>query len=128
MPSGPEWFELMFREEVIEGRKARFRGPASIAIPLSWRVVTTFAVVSLATVLCFLALTPFTRSVTVEGSLSRSAGVAEIVAPRLGTVTDVRVVEGENVKKGSVLATLETDRYGQGVRRQHQWHRFEVVI
>ena len=114
MPSGPEWFELMFREEVIEGRKARFRVPASIAIPLSWRVVTTFAVVSLATVLCFLALTPFTRSVTVEGSLSRSAGVAEIVAPRLGTVTDVRVVEGENVKKGSVLATLETDRYGQG--------------
>ncbi|KTE05783.1 hypothetical protein ATE76_20355 [Sphingopyxis sp. H093] len=65
-------------------------------------------------VLCFLAITPFTRSVTVEGSLARSAGVAEIVAPRLGTVSDVRVVEGEHVKKGTVLATLETDRYGEG--------------
>lgn len=104
----------MFRDEVIEGRKAKFRGQASIAIPLSWRIVTTFAVVSLAAVLCFLALTPFTRSVTVEGSLARSAGVAEIVAPRPGTISDVQVTEGEHVKKGTVLATLETDRYGQG--------------
>lgn len=105
----------MFREEVIEGRKAKFRGRASIAIPLSWRIVTTFAVISLVAVLLFLAFTPFTRSVTVEGSLARSAGVAEIVVPRLGTVSDVRVVEGERVEKGAVLVTLETDRYGQGM-------------
>lgn len=104
----------MFRDEVIEGRKAKFRGRASIAIPLSWRIVTTFAVVSLASVLCFLAFTPFTRSVTVEGSLARSAGVADIVAPRLGTISDVSVVDGQRVTKGTVLATLETDRYGQG--------------
>jgi len=105
----------MFREEVIEGRKAKFRGGASIAIPLSWRIVTTFAVISLVAVLCFLALTPFTRSVTVEGTLARSAGVADIVAPRLGTISNVSVVEGQRVAKGAVLATLETDRYGQGI-------------
>jgi len=104
----------MFREEVIEGRKARFRGRASIAIPLSWRLVTTFAVTSLIAVLVFLAFTPFSRSVTVEGSLARLTGGANIVAPRLGTITDINVVDGQDVTRGSVLATLETDRYGQG--------------
>ena len=104
----------MFREEVIEGRKAKFRGRASIAIPLSWRIVTAFAVISLVSVFCFLALTPFSRSVTVQGTLARSAGVADIVVPRLGTISYVSVTDGQFVTRGTVLATLETDHYGQG--------------
>ena len=42
-----------------------------------------------------------------EASKSVSDGAENIVAPMPGTITNILVKEGENVKKGQVLAILE---------------------
>lgn len=104
----------MFREEVFEGRKQNIGGRASIAIPISWRIITGFGVISFGLLMCFLAFTPFARSVSVHGALARSAGIAEITAQLPGIVSDVSVTEGQQVAKGAALATIATDRFGEG--------------
>jgi membrane fusion protein len=61
-----------------------------------------------AVIVIFLCFAQYARKETVSGYLTPSAGTAKIFAPQQGTIKNVHVVEGEQVKAGQPLLTVET--------------------
>ena len=66
------------------------------------------AIVGLLVVFLFVA--QYARKETAVGYLTPTKGTAKIFVPRRGTVEEVHVDEGETVKEGQPLLTIETDQ------------------
>lgn len=102
--------QRLFREEVLQARQSRGRGGIVLAqsVPL-WLMTALAAACALAVVL-FLALADYTRRTRVSGQLVPSRGLATVLAPVDGVLSDVRVAEGEHVAAGDVLAVVAAPR------------------
>jgi len=58
----------------------------------------------------FLFVAQYARKETALGYLTPTKGTAKIFAPRRGTIREVHVEEGERVREGQQLLTVETDQ------------------
>lgn len=102
--------DTLFRKEVLEARQTRWLGGIVLGQPLSLWLLTGFAVFAAAIIVLFLVLGEYTRRTRVTGQLQPSQGVAMVVAPTPGTLTELRVEEGQRVLAGEVLAVLAMPR------------------
>ncbi|MBS3896350.1 HlyD family efflux transporter periplasmic adaptor subunit [Silanimonas sp.] len=102
--------DTLFRKEVLEARQTRWLGGIVLGQPLSLWLLTGFAVFAAAIIVLFLVLGEYTRRTRVSGQLQPSQGVAMVVAPAPGTLTELRVEEGQRVLAGEVLAVLAMPR------------------
>lgn len=121
----------LFRKEVLEARRASWLGSISLAQPLSLWVLTGFAACAALAIVLFLVLGSYTRRERVAGQLVPSRGLATVLAPATGVVSDVDVPEGARVDIGQRLATVRipsataasgntADALEQGVREKEQ--------
>lgn len=102
--------DSLFRQEVMQARQARWLGGIVLGQPVSLWLLTGFAVVAAAAVICFLVLGDYTRRTRVTGQLVPSFGLASVASPGAGILTEVRVEEGQRVLAGDVLAVVTTPR------------------
>lgn len=100
----------LFRQEVIDAKRGEWLGSIIVAAPLSRWLLTALALALTATILLFLFFGHYTRRETVLGQLVPSAGLLNIAAPSAGTVTSVRVRDGQAVKAGDVLLQLSGEQ------------------
>ena len=98
--------ELLFRKEVMEARQTPWLGGISLAQPLSLWLLTGVAIIATAGIVALLVFGEYTRRTRVTGTLVPSKGIASITAPTIGTVTEVRIVEGQRVLAGDVIAVV----------------------
>ncbi len=100
----------LFRHEVMDARRGEWLGSIIVAAPLSRWILTLLALVLAAAILLFLCFGHYTRRETVTGQLVPSAGLLNIAAPSIGTITRLHVNDGQMVKAGDALLELSSQQ------------------
>jgi len=109
---------MLFRIEAIDHHRGGICGDMTLPVAFPVTVTTAFLAGCLALALVFLGTGSFTRKEHVTGILVPRQGVARIVPPRAGTITEVQVQEGQLVQAGDTLLTVDADQadsHGQTV-------------
>jgi len=99
----------LFRPEVFAYRKDKLHGDVHMALPVSWQVIGGLVFLIVVVAIIFLTFASYSRIETVTGQLNPSSGVAQIIVRRPGTIEVVSVKEGQEVKKGQILASISVD-------------------
>jgi membrane fusion protein len=101
----------LFRAEAVAFQQhQRQWGEVASLQPMSTKVVAWFLVASAAALVLFLFVAQYARKETAVGYLTPTTGTAKIFAPQHGTIKEVRVHEGDVVRAGQPLLTIETDQ------------------
>ena len=109
----------LFREEVLARKTESLHGTINLAVPMSWQMISACLTVVLLVAAAFLFSASYSRSETASGSVLPNGGILQVIPPRSGQVQDLRVREGQLVRRGSTLATVraeQTDRLGAGTQ------------
>jgi len=72
--------------------------------------MTWFIAVTIALVINFLFLGQYSRKETVVGYLTPTSGTSKIFVPQQGTIKAIHVNEGQEVRQGQTLLTVDTDQ------------------
>jgi len=86
--------QALFRREAIESKRAGWLGSISLAQPIRFWVLTGFAAVAATAIALFLTFGTYTRRSTVVGQLVPSKGLATVLSPATGVVSQLDAVEG----------------------------------
>ena len=78
--------------------------------PLSTKITAWFIAATVAVLVTFLFLAQYARKETVIGYLTPTAGTAKIFAFQQGTIKEIYVKEGQQVKKGQPVLAVETSQ------------------
>ncbi len=101
----------LFRQEAVDfQRHNREWGQVADFQPLSIKVTTWFITAVTALIIGFLFLGQYARKETVMGYLTPTSGTSKIFAPQRGTIREVHVNEGQQVREGQPLLTIDTDQ------------------
>ena len=100
----------MFRPEAVRGQQQAWLGSIQLIRPVSFAVLTTLVLATVALLVLVLIEGRYTRKAHVAGFLVPDKGVLRLLPQQSGTVLESRVVEGQAVRQGDVLFVLSTDR------------------
>lgn len=100
----------LFRREVLEAHRTHWLGEISLAQPLRLWVLTAFAVLVAVTVALYLLAGSYTRRTTVVGQLVPVQGLATVLAPSAGVVSELHAGEGGGIVAGQTLAVVAVPR------------------
>jgi membrane fusion protein len=99
----------LFRPESLEARRLAWLGRPTIAHNVPATVMAVFSLAFVLATVLFLVFGEYTRRVRVSGVVLPVDGLTRLVAPQAGWVTELKVKEGENVRRGDILYTLSID-------------------
>lgn len=102
--------ESLFRREALEAKRGSWLGSISLAQPLPLWAMTAFAAGAALAIGLFLTLGSYTRRSTVVGQLVPTRGLATVLAPATGVVTELDSAEGKRVRAGQSLAVVSLPR------------------
>ena len=99
----------LFRAEALRAYELDWQGRRALdlGLPAAFTSITAAALVAAAVAL--ITLGGFSRRVDMEGTVLPSTGVVAISAPSPGRVETLAVQEGQSVKKGEPLYTVDLD-------------------
>ncbi len=100
----------LFRDEVLEGRRASWLGHISLAQPVRTWMLAGFALAGTAVVVGYFVLGEYTRRSRVVGQLVPNLGVSTVVAPTSGVVSRLYAEEGQEVAAGDRLVSIDVPR------------------
>lgn len=100
----------LFRQEALDAQATQWLGSIRLAQPIGHRVAAAIGLVVVASIVAFAFFGSYTRRATVPGLLEPIGGTLRLTTPAAGTVTDLRVVEGQRVAAGDVLFVLSGER------------------
>jgi membrane fusion protein len=99
----------LFRQEVVDFQEIeRQFGRALLLQPISLKVITWSLTIFMLLIISLLVIGQYSRKATVSGYLTPASGTAKIFALQRGTITQVHVVEGQQVKEQQPLLTIDT--------------------
>lgn len=110
----------LFRDEAVRLRTDRVFGRPGLAAPVSHRVLAALSAGVAILVAGVLFLGQYTRKDTVPGFVTTTSGNVRVYAPRAGTVTNVAVTDGGEVKRGQVLVSVSVGRATTGTTAEAQ--------
>jgi membrane fusion protein len=102
----------LFRPEALEYQRRRLYGNVTLHQPASFVALTSLAVAAALLLAVYAATGSISRKETVVGWVTPRAGMAQVYAPKGGTVMAVNVTEGQTVQAGAALASLTLDVSG----------------
>jgi membrane fusion protein len=105
----------LFRSEVLLERQTPLLGKVLLEPRASQAVLVRAAVALGIAVLAFLIFGSYARKARLSGVLVPVQGLARIVAPQAGVVTDIFVSEGAKVKKGAPLIALSSEMQNEAL-------------
>ncbi|NYE28525.1 membrane fusion protein [Rhodanobacter sp. K2T2] len=100
----------LFREEVIDARRSDWLGGVIVAAPLSRWLLTAISLALAAAIVLFLILGQYTRRESVTGQLVPSAGLLNVTSINAGTISQVRVHDGQQVHAGDPLLEISSEQ------------------
>ena len=101
----------LFRQEAVDfQRHNREWGQVALLQPLSIKIATWSITGVIALIISFLFLGQYSRKETVVGYLTPTSGTSKIFVPQLGTIREIHVNEGQQVREGQTLLTIVTDQ------------------
>lgn len=105
--------DSLFRKEAIDAKKNSFLGEISIAQPIPLQLFAGAGALCAFAIIAFLVLGEYTRRTTVNGNLVPNLGLATLSAPTQGMVTTIFAQEGDPIRKGQTLASIQSPRFSQ---------------
>jgi membrane fusion protein len=112
--------EGLFRPESVRARALAWQGRATLAVGVPTMFVTFASMALAAAIAAVIMFGSYARRVDMEGTVLPSAGLIAISSPSAGWIATLTVREGEAVKKGSLLYTLDLDTTTKDGRTQQQ--------
>ncbi len=101
----------LFRKQAVDfQRHNREWGHVALLQPLSLKLTTWFISAAIALIISFLFLGQYSRKETVVGYLTPTTGTAKVFVPQVGIIREIHVNEGQQVREGQPLLTIETDQ------------------
>ena len=101
----------LFRQEAVDfQRHNREWGQVAHLQPLSIKVTAWFITVAIALIISFLFLGQYSRKETVVGYLTPTSGTSKVFVPQLGIIREIHIKEGQQVRQGQPLLTIDTDQ------------------
>lgn len=100
----------LFRPEVLDAKRRSWLGGISLAQPLSMWLLTGFAVFAAIAILLLLMFGSYTRRSRVAGQLVPDLGLATMVAPMSGVVSQPMPREGAQVERDETLVVISVPR------------------
>jgi membrane fusion protein len=101
--------QKLFRPESFQTRNASWLGRPTIALGLPMTVSTGMSLVLAAALAALVAFSSYTRRVNLTGVMLPRSGLVAVSVPAAGWVQRLAVQEGDTVKEGTLLYTLELD-------------------
>ncbi|MBT2189015.1 HlyD family secretion protein [Sphingobium nicotianae] len=111
----------LFRQQALD-HQHRLHGEVFLVPPLRWQAIGWLLLSFVAAAALFITLGSYSRTVTANGTLRPTGGVASIAVPEDGVVSAVLVRDGETVRQGQVIARLMLPQLagGQSLAEQRQ--------
>jgi len=101
----------LFRQEAVDFQRHNGEwGQVGLLQPLSIKVMTWFITVAITLIISFLFLGQYSRKETVMGYLTPTSGTSKVFVPQLGTIRTIHVKEGQQVREGETLLTIDTNQ------------------
>ena len=101
--------DSLFRQEALEANKTTMIGTVALYCPpYRWLVISLVAFIAIA-VGAFFIFGSYTKRETAIGQLMPAKGIMNVASITAGTVMDIKVQEGQMVKKGDSLATISSE-------------------
>lgn len=100
----------LFRREALDFNREKSLGDVVLVRPISFALLTIFAVMFTAAVIVFAFSAEYTRKTHVTGYLAPDKGLIKVYAPQAGILIEKHVKEGQQVKRGDTLFVLSTER------------------
>jgi membrane fusion protein len=101
----------LFRQEAVDFQRHNGEwGQVGLLQPLSIKVMTWFITVAITFIISFLFLGQYSRKETVMGYLTPTSGTSKVFVPQLGTIRTIHVKEGQQVREGETLLTIDTNQ------------------
>ena len=105
----------LFRSEVLAERQTPLLGKVLLEPRASHSLLVGISVALGLAVVAFLVFGSYARKARLSGVLVPTLGIARIVAPQAGVVTEIFVSEGANVKKGTPLIALSSETQNEAL-------------
>lgn len=99
----------LFRPESLQSRAQAWLGRPVVISRIPIMAFAVFSVTFVAALILFVTFADYTRRVRVGGLILPQEGLTRVAAPQPGWITDLRVDEGQQVRRGDVLYTLSID-------------------
>ena len=99
----------LFRKEVIEKQSSKHLGDVIVGTPLTFWAITLLIATLMAGLVAFAVFGEYARKERVQGVLTPTAGLVEVVATKPGNYEDIYVSLGDKVRKGEPLYRLNND-------------------
>ena len=96
----------LFRPEVLAQRDTPWLGSAITSQMPSHHLMAAFALLIAIAIVCLLVFGTFAREEQLSGVLVPQRGLARVFPPQSGVIGDIKVREGDAVKRGAALLTL----------------------
>ncbi|MBV6845781.1 HlyD family secretion protein [Xanthomonas campestris pv. paulliniae] len=106
----------LFRQEVFDAKRHAIYGSATLYRPFSFATLTFLMVFVVVALFIYGWFCYIPNRENVQGWVTSTHGMARIYPKRAGTISEVLVKPGELVKRGQVLAVLDTDMAGASGR------------
>src|SRR3954466_4035164 len=107
--------QQLFRSEVLAERQAPLLGKILLEPRPSQALLVRVSLALGVAVLAFLIFGTYARKARLSGVLVPVHGLARIVAPQAGVVTDIFVSEGARVTKGTPLVALSSETQNEAL-------------
>jgi membrane fusion protein len=100
----------IFRPEAIERHRHAWLGTIQLSSPLPLALLAVGAVAAALLIVAALCIGEYTRKAHVSGYLVPDRGMAQLVTPAAGVVTESHAHDGQKVRRGDVLWVVSLDR------------------
>lgn len=102
----------LFRPEALAAAASGGFGQPIAKLPVSWGLLSTCMGAMLAGFVAFMMVGTYARQETARGIVSATDGEIRIAAPTGGIVRSVLVTDGQRVRAGQTLVTVDTPHTG----------------
>ena len=110
MSATPQQSSTLFRPEVFEARRETWLGEIILIRPVSYTFLAVVAASLALALLAYLTWGEYTRKTKATGYIVPGQGLIKILPQQAGIVSELRVIEGQVVQQGDVLAILNFER------------------
>jgi len=106
----------LFRQEVFDAKRHAIYGSAALYRPFSFAALTFLMICVASSTFAYAWFCYIPNRESVQGWVTITQGMARIYPRRAGTISKLLVKPGEFVKRGQILAVLDTDIAGTSGR------------
>jgi membrane fusion protein len=99
----------LFRPEALQARELDWQSRPALALGLPAAFTSVSAALAVAAAVALITLGSYSRRVDMEGTVLPKTGVIAISVPSPGRIETLAVEDGETVKKGDPLYTIDVD-------------------